>query len=424
MPAEAIEEESAKAVAGIQKRARIPGFRPGKAPASMIRRHFESDVRQQVLESVIPKFLDAEVKRENLSVVGQPAISDVHFHAGQPLRFKAEFEVFPEFEIQNYRGLTVPYEEPEVSGTAVDERIEQIRKDKATFVNEEPRPLVDGDFAAISLESVSGTAQPVKSDETTIEVGGADTLEGFSDALRGMSPGEEKEFDVNYPEEHGQTGLSGRTVRFRAAVKGVRRKELPELNDEFAQDLGDFRTLDELRESIRKGIFLQKQQEAQRVAKDKLVDAMVDANEFPVPEVFIDNQVRNRTEQSLRSMSEQGVDLKSLNLDWEKIKTAQREPALREVKASLLLGKVAEKEDIHATKDEVDREVERLARQRREPVVVARPKLEEDGTVNRIVNHIQTEKTLQFLFDNAEKVQPMEATPETPALEEHPADAG
>lgn len=419
VPVEAIEEETTKIAGSFQKRARIPGFRPGKAPASMIRKHFESDIRQQVLESLVPKYFDTQVKQENLKVVGQPTIVDVHFHAGEPLRFKAEFEVFPDFDIKNYHGLTVPYKEPEVSDADVDERIDHIRNDKATFVNEEPRPLADGDFAVISLESISGAAEPVKTDETSLEVGGKDTIEGFTDNLRGMSPGEDKDFDVTYPEEYGQSKLAGRTIRFHCVVKGVRRKELPELNDEFAQDLGDYRTVDELREAVRKGIFAQRQQEAQREAKDKLVEIMVDENEFPVPEAFVDRQIRNRVEQSLRGLAEQGIDPKTLKLDWEKLKESQRDRAVREVKASLLLGRVSEREDIGATKAEVDREVELLARQRREPVVALRPKLEEDGTVGRIASHIQTEKTLQFLFDHAEKVaeaeKPVEAEESAPA---------
>lgn len=413
VPVADIDQETAKVVTSIQKRARIPGFRPGKAPAAMIRKHFEGDIRQQVLEAVVPKFFDAQVKEENLQLVGQPTIKDVHFHAGEPLRFKAEFEVFPEIDIKDYRGIVVPYREPEVSDADVDGRIDQIRNDKATFVNEEPRALADGDHAVVSLESIAGADEPVKTSEITLEIGAKDTIEGFTENLRGMSPGEEKDFDVVYPENYGQPKLAGKTIRFHCVVKGVRRKELPELNDEFAQDLGDYRALDELRAAVRKGIFAQRQQDAQREAKDKLIDAMVDQNEFPIPDVFVERQIRNRLEHTLRGLAEQGIDPKSLNLDWEKIKDEQRESAIRAVKASLLIGKVSVKEGIAATKDEVDREVERLARQRREPVLALRPKLEADGTVDSIASHIQTEKTLQFLFDHAEKTEPAD-TPVEP----------
>src|SRR6202000_1797597 len=214
---------------------------------------------------------------------------------------------------------------------------------------EDPRPLREGDYAVISLESLSGAESPIKSDEVQVLIGGPETLAGFTEHLREASPGDEKEFDVTYPEDYGQAKLSGKTVKFKVGVKGLRRKELPELNDDSAQDLGDFRTMDELKEALRKSIMSQREAEAQRVAKDKLVEKLVDANEFPVPEGFVERQIENRVEQRLRSLSQQGVDPSSFNLDWTRIKEAQRDAATREVKASLILGKVAEREAIAGT---------------------------------------------------------------------------
>jgi trigger factor len=157
----------------------------------------------------------------------------------------------------------------------------------------------------------------------------------------------------------------------------------------------------------------QRETEAQREAKDKLVEKLVDANEFPVPEAFVERQIENRVQQRLQALAQQGMDPKSFNLDWEKIKTAQHDAALREVKASLILSKVAERETIGVTNDEVDKEVERIARQNREPLATVRKKLLEDGTMDRIASHIQTEKTLNFLFEKATKTEPTETAPET-----------
>ncbi len=288
----------------------------------------------------------------------------------------------------------------------MDKRIEELRQQKAEFVNEDPRPVQDGDFAVLSLESLSGVdGPPVKQEEMTLEVGGGDTLEDFSENLRGMNPGEEKEFEVHYPEDYGQPKLAGKTVRFRAQVKGIRRKELPEINDEFAQDLGDYRTVDELREAVRKSLFAQRQFEAQQEAKNKLVDKLVDMHDFPVPETFVDRQIKNRVEQRVRALAEQGLDPKSLNLDWKKLKESQQDKALREVKASMLLSRISEREAIDATRDEVDQEVERIARQQREPFAAVRLRFEKDGTLGRIASHIQTEKTLSFLFEHAGKTE-------------------
>jgi trigger factor len=404
VPVVDLQGETDRVVANVQKRAKLPGFRPGKAPASIIRGQFAGEIRQQVLEAIIPKALQKQFEAENLSVVGTPDITDVHFHEGEPLRFKASFEVFPEIALSDYKGVEVPYHDPEITDEDVTKRIDEIREQKAQYVNNDPRPIEDGDYAVVSLESLTGVqGDPVKTDEMVLEIGGKDTFEAFTENLRGLSPGDEKDFDVSYPENYGAERLAGKTVQFHAVVKGLRRKELPELDDDFAQELGDYRTVDELREAVRKALFAQRQHEAQQEAKNQIIDKLVDLHEFPVPEVFIERQIQNRVEQSVRAMVSEGVDPRGLKLNWEKVKETQRDKATREVKASLLLGKISERESIHATRDEVDREIEKAARQQRKPVAAVHMEFEKDGTLGRIANHIQTEKTLNFLFEHARK---------------------
>jgi trigger factor len=403
IPAAEVEAETARVVATVQKRAKLPGFRPGKAPSSLIRKQFSSDIRQEVLESLVPSQLQKRFEEENLRVVGTPDISDVHLHDGEPLTFSATFDVLPEIELGEYQGVEVPYHDPEITDEDVTRRIDELREMKAEYVNVEPRPLAEGDHAVVSMESVSGVDEPVKQDEMVLELGGAETLPAFTQNLVGLTPGDEKEFEVAYPEDYGSSKLAGKTVSFRSVVKGIRRKELPEVNDEFAQDLGDYRTVDELRDAVRKALFAQRQYEAQQDAKNKIIDKLVDLHQFPVPETFVERQIRNRLESSLHGLAEQGVDVSKLKLDWAKVKETQRDKALREVKASLLLERISERESIAATRDEVDREVERLARQQREPVAALQMKLEKDGTLGRIASHIQTEKTLNFLFEHARK---------------------
>lgn len=404
IPVPEVESETSRVMADVQKLARLPGFRPGKAPSSLIRKQFASDIRKRVLESLVPKYLDKQFEAENLKVVGTPDIRDVHFHEGEPLRFTAEFEVIPEIELGEYRDIEVPYQDPEVTDEDVAKRLEEMREAKAEFVNIDPRPLADGDFAVVALESLSGVeGEPVKQEEMVLELGGADTFPAFTENLRGASPGEEKEFDVPYPEDFQAKRLAGRTVRFHTTVKGLRRKELPEVNDEFAQEMGDYRNPDELRDALRKAIFGQRQFEAQQEAKNKVIEKLVDNHEFPVPEVFVERQIKSRVEQSLRAMAGEGIDPRSIKLDWDKVRESQRDKALREVKASMLLSRIAEREHIAAMRDEVDREVERLARAQREPVAAAQMRFEKDGTLGRIASHIQTEKTLSFLFEHARK---------------------
>jgi trigger factor len=404
IPVAEVESETNRVAGAVQKRAKLPGFRPGKVPPSIVRTQFLGDIRQQVLENLIPKFLQQQMDAENLNVVGQPDITDVHFHDGEPLRFKATFEVVPEIELGEYKDLEVPYHEPVVSDEDIEKRLTEIREQKATYLNVDPRPVADGDFAVVALESTAGVeGDPVKAEEMVLEIGGGDTFEAFTENLRGLTPGDEKDFSVTYPADYGAAKLAGRTIQFHAVLKGIRTKELPEVNDEFAQDLGDYRTVDELREAIRKSIFAQRQYEAEQEAKNKLIDKLVDAHEFPVPEVFVERQINNRVEQSLRAMAAEGVDPRSIKLDWNKVKETQRDKALREVKASMLLSKVAARESINATRDEVDKEVERAARQQKEPVAAVQMRFEKDGTLGRIASHIQTDKTLSFLFEHARK---------------------
>lgn len=399
-----IDTEAEKVLADYQKKVRLPGFRPGKAPASLIRSKFESEIRQQVLENLLPRALGERFQQENLNVVGRPSIKDLKFEKGEPIEFKAEFEVAPEFELGEYVGIEAPYEEPLVTDEDVDQRLQSVREQKAEFVNEDPRPAVDGDFAVIALESIAGVDSPVKSDEMIIEIGDKDTLPEFTENVRGVTPGEVKEFDVVYPEDYGQETLAGKTVRFKVTLNQLRRKELPELNDEFAKDIGDFQTLEEVKTTVRSGIVREKEQAAQEAARTAILDKLVDSHEFAVPEAFVDRQIEIQAENYLRSLAAQGVDLKDVKLDWEKLRESQKDRATRDVRASLILEKIADREAISATQDEVDKEVQRIARIQREAPAVVRMNLEKDGGLNQIAGRIRTEKTLAFLFDKSRKV--------------------
>ena len=417
VPLDEIARETDRVVADIQQKARLPGFRPGKAPASLIRSKFSKQVRDDVLENLLPKFFRQKLEEEHLEVVGRPNVKDVHFHDGEPLRFKAEFEVAPEIELKDYRGVTIHYSEPQVSDEDIAKRLEEIREQKSQFVNVEPRAIADGDYAVVTLDSLSGVDQAIHQDEVVLHVGDPDTMAGFSEALLGMSPEEEKEFDVTYPEDFGQERLAGKTVRFRAKLTTIRKKELPELNDDFAQDLGDYQTLDDLREAVRKAIFQEREYGAQQKAKDELINKLIESHEFPVPEAYIERQIESQLENQFRELAERGIDPTKLKIDWSKLKDAQRPKALHDVKASLLIDKIAEREAIAPTNDEVDAEVQRIAKQQREPVAAVRKKLQKDGMLSRIAYSIRSNKTLNFLFEHARKEAGEPEPPEETAAE-------
>ncbi|MGE5488823.1 MAG: trigger factor [bacterium] len=404
VPAEEVASETERAIQNIKARVKLPGFRPGRVPDNIIRRRFSEEIKHDVLEKLLPKHFWERAEQEGLAVAGPPSISEVHFEPGEPLRFKAEFEVAPQFELKEYKDLTVTYSDPEVTDEDVNKRLDALRDQKAEYVSVDPRPVEKGDYAVISLHSTAGVQPPMSQDELTVEVGGEDTLAGFTDGLLGMTPGEDKDVEVAYPEDYGNARLAGKTVTFHIHLKAIRRKELPELDDEFARDVGDYQNLEELRQAVRNAIFAERQYVAQQEAKNKLVETLVDMHDFPVPEAYVERQIENLVERHLHSLAAEGVDPSKVKLDWAKIKASQRDRAIREVKASLLLQRISERENLYATEEEVDREVARIARQEREPVAATRIRLEKEQALGRIASRIRTEKTLSYLFEHARKV--------------------
>jgi trigger factor len=402
IPLEEVDRARERVTNSLKQRVRLPGFRPGKAPVNLIQSRFESEIRTEVLDLLLPQAFRDRVQKDELKVVGTPDISDLHFEPGQPIRFKADFEIAPEFELGDYCGLPVKYEEPTVSDEEVAQRLEKMRENKARYVNLEPRPIEDGDHVLVHLKSLAGLAEPIDQD-AQMQVGAEETFTEFNEALRGATPEQVKQVDLTYPEDYAQERLAGKTVRFELTPKVIRRKELPALDDEFARDLGDYQSLDELREAVRRSTFQEKQYAAQQEAKEELIDRLVERHEFAIPEAYVERQIENQVKMQLRNLAGQGVDPSTIKLDWQKVKENQRDKAVRSVRASLLLEKIAEREGVVATRDEVDREVQRIARQEREAVAVTRARLEKEGAVARIAGHIQAEKAVQFLFEQARK---------------------
>lgn len=403
IPYEQVEKTEEQVTENLKGRVRLPGFRPGKAPKSLIKSRFQSEIRSEVIETLVPKAFRERVAQEDIKVVGTPDISDLHFEPGEPIRFKAQFEVAPEIELGSYLGVPVKYVEPTVTDEDVNQRLESMRETKAEYVNVDPRPIENGDFVVGHLKSLEGLAEPVEQDDLQIEVGGPDTLPAFTEQLLGAQPGETKEFDLTYPEDYGSERLAGKTVKFQLTPKTIRKKELPALDDEFARDLGDYQNLDELKDNVRKTIFHERQYNAQQAAKEAIIDKLLESHDFPVPEAYVDYQIENQTRNRLRELTGRDVDLSKLNLDWKEIREKQQDKAVRNVKAALLLDKIAEKEGIQVTKDEVDHELQHIARRERETVPAIRARFEKDGTLARIADSLRTAKTLNLLFEQAVK---------------------
>ncbi|MBY0503654.1 MAG: trigger factor [Bryobacteraceae bacterium] len=405
IPAHEVEKESERIAQSYTEKVRLPGFRPGKAPKGIVRQKFAAEIRQETLESLIPKQLLARFKAEQIKTVGQPEVVDLKYIDGADVVFKARFEVVPEFELGEYRNVEVIYNEPVVDDEELDKRIEEIREEKAQFVNDDPRPAKEGDFAVVDLESVEGVdGDPVSSKDLQLEIGATSTMSEFTSAITGLEPGSSTRVTVDYPEDYSHEKLAGKKVVFEIKLNQLRRKELPELNDDFAKDLGDFQSFEELRNAVRTQLLRSKESSAQEGSKRMLMDKLVDAHDFSVPNAWIDRQIQIDVENYLQMVKENGGDPSQMNLDWAKIREARQETAARQVKGSVLLDRIATAEAIDATQDDLDREIQRVARERREPPIAVRQRWEKDGVMQNVASQIRDWKTRNFLFDNARKV--------------------
>ena len=403
IPAETVQKERDTVLAKYARLAKVPGFRKGKVPASIIRQRFSEDVNQEILESLVPRYLRLETAKQNLSPVSQPKIVDLHMHEGEPLTFKASFEILPEFDVPGYQELRADKEDTTVSDDEAQKALDNLREQHATYENiEEDRGLQDGDFAQAGFTGTSDEegAKPVDIPEVLVEIAGVNTIPEFTENLRGMKAGEEKTFDVKYADDYGDQRLAGKTVHYKVTVKGLKKKSLPELNDEFAKELGaDLNTLDELRGRIRESLQHEKDHQAEHKAKDKLVEDLTSRYDFPIPESLVDSQVDTRLERGMRALAAQGMKVEELRkMDWPRLREGQREAARREVKASLILDKIADAEKIEVPDADVDRELEAVARQSQQPLDEVRHRLTENGGLDRIRTRLRNDKALDFLY--------------------------
>jgi len=412
IPAEEVTRQTESLIQKYQKLARLPGFRRGHVPASIIRQRFTEDIKSEVVEALVPRYFRSEAEKLGLKPVSQPRVTDLHIHEGQPLRFKASFEIMPELKVEGYKELRA--EKPQVSVTdeEVENALNDLREQHATFASVEGRALADGDFAQVSFHGKPKEAEPasipdmgtktVHMDDVLVEIGGKNTMPEFTENLRGASAGEERIFEVRYPEDAPDKRLAGKTFTYTVKVNSIKQKNLPELNEAFAKQLGEFDNLEEVRKRIRDGLEAERTHAAEHAAKEKLVEELVKCHEFDVPEALVERQIDIRLERGLRALAAQGMrpeDMKKMDL--ARLRVGQREQALNEVKASLLLEKIADEEKIEVGNEELDQEIEALAKQSKQTSEAIRARLTRDGALDRIRSRIRSEKTLNFLYQQS-----------------------
>jgi trigger factor len=417
IPAADVARETDALIQKYQKLARIPGFRTGHAPASIIKQRFAEGIKSDVVEALVPRYFRKEADKLGLMPVSQPQVTDLHVHDGEPLRFKASFEVMPTIRVEDYKELRADKADVSITDEEVEQSLKSLQEQRATFTTIEGSPLADGDFAQVSLDGKPKDAEganpatphsikpgpagsnPVHMDDILVEIGGQGTMPEFTENLRGVSAGDERTFDVVYPQDFSDQRLAGKTFTYTVQVKAIKQKSLPELNDQFAKDLGEFANLEDVRKRIREGMEAEKKHAAEREAKDKLVAELVKRNDFEVPDALVENQIDLRLERGLRALAAQGMKSEDMKkMDLHRLRAGQRDQAVQEVKAALLLDKIAEEEKIEVSDAEIDREVVAVAEQSKQSVEIIRSRLTREGALDRIRNRIRNEKTLDFLY--------------------------
>src|SRR5271163_566342 len=414
--ADEVSKSFKKVVKRYQKLARIPGFRAGKVPESLIRSKFAKEVRQEVLESLVSERFRKAIDEQKLRPISEPQLLDMHLFDGQPLKFKAAFEVAPEIDITGYESVHVSRPDAALTSEEFDAELARVLDSHATVETvEEDRALVDGDWAEIQFRGEvkdlaqtvtedgvqnTSTQEPITGEDVLIEIGGKNTLAAFNDALRGAKAGQELKFEVDYPADFGERRLAGQSVGYDVTVKGIKHKSYPERDAEFAKQLGNYESWDEFETKLREHAADRKKSSLDNAAKDKLLGELIARYQFPVPESFVQQQIEARLDRGLRALAQQGMSVEDMRkLDFVRLREAQRDQAVNEVKASMVLDRIAEAEGVTVSQEDVDRELLMLSIQSREPLEALRERLWKDGGLDRIREQMLRERTGSVLYE-------------------------
>jgi trigger factor len=412
IPADEVSRAMRSTVKRYQKQARLPGFRAGKVPESLIRARFAERIRQEVLEAVMPQHFQKAIAEGNYKLVSQPQVVDMKMEDDQPLWFKAEFEVMPEFSVEGYQDVKTEKPSSAFTDEEFATEVERVRESRSTMEPvEEDRPLADGDWAQITFTGNVQQQQPAEGnnapdntpltgEDVMLEVGGSNTLPAFNEALRGAKVGQELKFELSYPEDFGEKRLAGKTVSYDVVVKGIKRRVQPELNDDFAKELGDYSSYDDFIAKFRENLQAEKERRTEAETRERLLNALSERFQFPVPESMVQQQIDVRLDRGLRALASQGMreeDMKQL--DFARLRAAQRDSATSEVKSLLILDRIADAESIGVSDEEVNQELELLSLRLREPLDALRVRLTQDGSMARIREQIRRDKTATLLYE-------------------------
>ncbi len=420
IPSTVVDAEIDKVSRDYSRAARIPGFRPGKVPAKVVRQRFRDQILHDVAHGLIPRAVDDALRELGVEPVDTPDIKDVVVEEGQPLKFTAAFETVPPLDPGDYSTLTIRRKAVNVEDSSVEEALQSLRDRSARYEPiEEGRGVETGDSVLLDMKR---TAHPVAAEggesgdkpaepstdrhtDVTVDIGGPANPPGFDDALAGMRVGETKVFDINYPADYTVAELAGTTVTYDVEVKAIRTRVVPDLDDEFAKDMGEFASLDALRARIREDLEHEMRHEVERDTRAELLRQLSSRVTFDVPESLLDREIDRRVEEFVRRLIEQQIDPMKTNINWEEFRQRQREPAIEAVKGALVLDEVARREHLQATDEEIEAEVARYAERTGRTPAALRARLEKEGGVARLGSGLRREKTVEFLLGKATVVQ-------------------
>ncbi|HEV8614270.1 MAG TPA: trigger factor [Methylomirabilota bacterium] len=399
-PLDVVQKEWEKAYGRVQRQARLPGFRKGHVPRSLVKLHFADDVRREVAEHLIPDVYRQALDEARIDPVNEPDLTEVKLEENAPLSFVAVVEVKPEITLGDYKGLDVEHAPKPITESDVDEALEHMREQQAEF------RAVDRTAAAGDLVVVDYTLAPEDHDPTTANgyhflVGSGTVLPEIDAAAAGMRAGEEKTIDVRFADDHRMETLRGKGGTATLKVGEVKEKVLPALDDDFAKSVGELESLEALRAELRKQLEARREADDRRTLEDKVLDGLLARHEFTVPSAMVMRQVGHQVEHARERMRRQGVDPDRVQWDYGKLLTELKPGAEQAVRRALLLEAIAGKEGIVPAESEVEAEVEKLAAGSQRPLPAVRRMMEKSGDLEALQHGLRERKTLDFLIEHA-----------------------
>lgn len=394
-----------------KKRINVQGFRKGKAPRKIIELQYGKAVfYDDAFNFVLPEAYDAAVKENNLEVVSRPDVDVEEISDTEGVTFTAEVYIKPEVKIDDYKGLSYTKKEVKVEDEEINGEIDKIREKNARIMSISDRPIQSGDIAVIDFEGfVDGVAfDGGKGEDYELEIGSHSFIDNFEDQLIGKNVGDDVDVNVTFPEEYHQKDLAGKPALFKVEIKDIKFKELPEVNDEFAQDVSEFDTLDEYKKDIVAKLLVQKQKDADNAKEEELISALVKKAEMNVPQVMIENEIDNKINEFQSGISRQGLSLdmylKYMGQSIENMREAYRIVSEQQVKSRLALEAVAKKENFVVSEEEIEAEINRIASAYGMEVEKLKGVLRDSDKKN-LVKDLEVQKALKLIVDNAVAVE-------------------